>query len=105
MVIARANRPRLPCDHGNPSDTWSSYPRQAEPTQSHISCVFNSFCDLSDISVDANALVFKDGRKHPRKELEQILDGIRKRLETWKAGLPECISLENATVSQTLSLQ
>lgn len=86
-------------------DIWTAYPRQMDPVQSHIPCVLNRFTTLSEISVDANRLVFASGLKSPRDELEEALKGILKRLDDWKSNLPTCLTPDNPTVSQSLSLQ
>ncbi|OJJ95245.1 hypothetical protein ASPACDRAFT_36771 [Aspergillus aculeatus ATCC 16872] len=103
LAIDRPNRPLLPCDHPA-DDTWTPYPRQMDPVQSHIPCVLNSFCALSEINVDANRKVFASGHKPPRDELEQTLQDVQTRLDDWKTKLPPCLARENLSVPQSLSL-
>ncbi|RAH76607.1 hypothetical protein BO86DRAFT_404540 [Aspergillus japonicus CBS 114.51] len=103
LALDRPNRPLLPCDH-SADDTWTPYPRQMDPVQSHIPCVLNSFCALSEINVDANRKVFASGHKPPRDELEQTLQDVQARLDDWKSRLPLCLALDNLSVPQALSL-
>ncbi|RAK74309.1 uncharacterized protein BO72DRAFT_516876 [Aspergillus fijiensis CBS 313.89] len=103
LAIDRPNRPLLPCDHPA-DDTWTPYPRRMDPVQSHIPCVLNSFCALSEINVDANRKVFASGHKPPRDELEQTLQDVQTRLDEWKSKLPPCLARENLSVPQSLSL-
>ncbi|RAL14755.1 Zn(II)2Cys6 transcription factor [Aspergillus homomorphus CBS 101889] len=103
LAIDRPKRPCLPCDH-KVGHTWLPYPRQADPSQSHISCVFNSFCELSKINVDTNKSIFGTGSKPSRSDLHRILREAQSRLDDWKAQLPECLTLEAITVPQGFSL-
>ncbi|OJZ85230.1 hypothetical protein ASPFODRAFT_61906 [Aspergillus luchuensis CBS 106.47] len=91
-------------DHSQ-EDIWTAYPRQMDPVQSHIPCVLNRFTALSEINVDANRLVFASGLKSPRDELERALKDIQERLDDWKSKLPTCLTPDNPTVPQSLSLQ
>ncbi|KAI2897588.1 hypothetical protein CBS63078_7910 [Aspergillus niger] len=83
MAIDRPNRHLLPCDHFE-DDTWAAYPRQVDTVQSHIPCVLNSFTALS--------------------ALEKTLEAIQARLDGWRNDLPTCLTLDNATIPQSLSL-
>ncbi|GLA18851.1 hypothetical protein AnigIFM62618_006506 [Aspergillus niger] len=103
MAIDRPNRHLLPCDHSE-DDTWAAYPRQMDTVQSHIPCVLNSFTALSEINVNASRLVFATGLKTPPGELEKTLKGIQARLDGWRNDLPTCLTLDNATIPQSLSL-
>lgn len=104
MAIDRPNRHLLPCDHFE-DDTWAAYPRQVDTVQSHIPCVLNSFTALSEINVNASRLVFATGLKTPPGALEKTLEAIQARLDGWRNDLPTCLTLDNATIPQSLSLQ
>ncbi|GLA32902.1 hypothetical protein AnigIFM63326_001548, partial [Aspergillus niger] len=103
LAIPQPDRPRLPCDHG-PDETWTPYPRQASPVQSHIACVFNNFCELSTINTYAFALVFGSGEIPPPDSLSRTLQKIRARLDGWRDNLPACLTPENVTVPHALTL-
>ncbi|KAI2969823.1 hypothetical protein CBS147352_2455 [Aspergillus niger] len=103
MAIDRPNRHLLPCDHFE-DDTWAAYPRQVDTVQSHIPCVLNSFTALSEINVNASRLVFATGLKTPPGALEKTLEAIQARLDGWRNDLPTCLTLDNATIPQSLSL-
>lgn len=105
LAIEQPGRPLLPCDHAE-DETWSPYPQpQATPLQSHIPCVFNSWCELSKINVDTNKSIFGTGSKLPRGDLHRTLKEVQPRLDDWRAQLPECLTLENSSVPQAFSLQ
>ncbi|PYH91114.1 C6 transcription factor [Aspergillus ellipticus CBS 707.79] len=104
LAITQPDRSRLPCDHG-PDDTWTPYPRQANPVQSHIACVFNNLCELSTINTDASALVSSSGQIPPPDSRARTLQKIRARLDRWRDNLPECLTLENVTVPHALTLR
>ncbi|RDK41708.1 C6 transcription factor [Aspergillus phoenicis ATCC 13157] len=90
LTIPQPDRPRLPCDHG-PDETWTPYPRQASPVQSHIACVFNNFCELSTINTYAFALIFGSGEIPPPDSLSRTLQKIRARLDGWRDNLPAMV--------------
>ncbi|KAL4963641.1 fungal specific transcription factor domain-containing protein [Aspergillus stella-maris] len=87
----------------SPSSTPPSE-TDATPINSHTLCILNAFSDFSALTTYANAKVFKDSPSYTRKELSKIVNGITEKLDTWRAGLPSCISLERASVAQALSL-
>ncbi|KAL4935617.1 hypothetical protein BDV06DRAFT_206638 [Aspergillus oleicola] len=93
-------------------ESWSPYPYQNNPTSdtemgpinSHTLCILNAFSDFSSLTIYANSKVFKDSPSYSRRELSRIVNGITEKLDTWRAGLPSCISLQHASVPQALSL-
>ncbi|PYI00418.1 C6 transcription factor [Aspergillus sclerotiicarbonarius CBS 121057] len=103
LALAPPDRPRPPCNH-NPDDTWVPYPHRASPVQSHISCVFNGFCELSTIAIHATSLVFGSEPKPSPEDLTHILKEVRTRLDQWRDNLPECLIVENITVPHALTL-
>lgn len=93
---------RLPQDH-DPNDTWSPYPRQAEPEPAHTNCVLNGVFDLMLIVWDTCDYFFGDDQPEAF-DLEKV-DALHQRLQNWAESLPECIGLECTTTPGVMDMQ
>ena len=88
-------------------DLWSAYTGQSDLVESHSDCVFNAFCDLSQINIEANSSVFDDTFETLSlpNALKRTLDNLQDKLEKRESSLPDCTSLRQAAVPQALCLR
>ncbi|OKL57428.1 hypothetical protein UA08_07042 [Talaromyces atroroseus] len=78
--------------HGASWDTWSPYPRQAEPVPAHLSCISHGWSDLTIILGKIES------------DVSSVLENCHKELRTWESNLPECIKTDSASVPHVLYL-
>lgn len=64
-----------------------------DPTESHLSCVFNGLCDLALIHEDiGHHIMLVKADRPPILELQNQTRQLQSRLDHWKDSLPDCIA-------------
>lgn len=91
--------------HEGPHDSWTPYPKQLDPIQGHLSCVFHRWCDLCCIMISFTRTFFGSEGKPSSSEIPAIGQDIQRQLQGWYTNLPDCLRVEETTVPHVLNLQ
>lgn len=105
MDINPPQRARVPITHEDPLDTWSPYPRSAQPVRGHHNCVFDRWSDFCCITIGISREFHKKDDPPAKVEMVSIVNDIYRQLQGWYANLPDCLHIEAAEVPHILSLQ
>lgn len=104
MDINPPQRARVPITHEDPLDTWSPYPRSAQPVRGHHNCVFDRWSDFCCITIGISREFHKKDDPPAKVEMVSIVNDIYRQLQGWYANLPDCLHIEAAEVPHILSL-
>lgn len=91
--------------HDDPDDNWIAYPQALSRIPGHSKCLFDAYAGLMPYVDQTLHLLLEERVQSAPSSFQRDIESMYDRLERWRADLPSCLNVGEATPFQITFLQ